>query len=63
MATRQTRRGELLEPVFYSLEGFVGFVVTAEGCKANVAFAGGTEANTGGADNMGSVEHLLEELP
>ena len=37
--------------------------MTAEGGEADVALAGGTEADSWGADDVGTVEHGLEEMP
>ena len=53
----------LILPFLYSFERFLSLFVTAEGCEADVALAGGAEADTGGADDVGAVEQLLEELP
>ena len=37
--------------------------MAAEGGEADVALTGGTEADTGGADDIGTIEEGLEELP
>ena len=37
--------------------------MTAEGGEADVALARGTKADTGGADDIGTVEQSFEELP
>ncbi len=37
--------------------------MTAEGGEADVALAGGTEADTGGTDDVGTIEQGLEKLP
>ncbi len=37
--------------------------MTAEGGEADVAFATGSEADTWGADHIGTIEQLFEELP
>ena len=37
--------------------------MTTEGGEADVALAGGTETDTGSADDVGTVEQGLEELP
>ena len=37
--------------------------MTAKGREAHIALATGTETNAGGADHMGTIEHLVEEFP
>ena len=54
---------ELFAPSFYAIQCFFCLFVTTEGGEANVAIAGGTKADTGGADDIGTVEQGLEELP
>ena len=50
-------------PYFDAIQGFFCLFVTAEGGEADITFAGGTETDAGGADNVGTVEQGLEELP
>ena len=53
----------LFAPSLDALQRFFRLFVTAEGGEADVALAGGTEADTGGADDVGAIEQGLEELP
>ena len=50
-------------PVPDALQGLVGALMGAEGGEADVALAGGTEADAGGADDMRTVEQGFEETP
>ena len=54
---------ELFAPSFYAIQCFFCFLVAAEGGEADVSLAGGTETDTRGTDDVGTVEQGLEELP
>ena len=53
----------LFAPGFYALECSVGLFVTTECGEADVAFTRGAETDAGGADDVGTIEQGLEELP
>ena len=52
-----------LAPSLDAIQGLVGLFVTAEGGEADIALAAGSETDTGGADDVGTVEQGFEELP
>ena len=47
----------------YSLYCFLRPFTVAEGCQAEVAFTAGTEADTGGADDLHLLQQMIEEIP
>ena len=53
----------LFAPSLDALQGFVSLFVAAERGETDIPLARGTEADTGGADDVGTVEQSLEELP
>ena len=53
----------LFAPSLDALQGFVCLFVAAERGETDIALARGTEADTGGTDDVGTVEQGLEELP
>ena len=53
----------LFAPSLDALQGFVCLFVAAERGETDIPLARGTEADTGGADDVGTVEQGLEELP
>ena len=59
----ENRHNALFAPCLDATQGLVGLFVSAEGCKANVALAGRSEANTWGADDVGAIEQGLKEFP
>ena len=50
-------------PFLNTLQCLFSLLVTAEGGEADVALAGGAEADAWSADDVGAVEQLLEECP
>ena len=42
-------------PFFYTVECFIGLLMTVESCEAHVTFTTGTEADTWCADDVGTV--------
>jgi len=53
----------LFTPSLDALQRFFRLFVTAEGGKAHVALARGTETDAWRADDIGTIEQCLEELP
>ena len=50
-------------PFLNTLQCLFSLLVTAEGGKAHITLTRGSETDTRGADDIGSVEQLLEERP